>query len=302
MLNVIVFLVAGLLGQAQPASPSSTTPLSGHQGQITVIDQAEVPAREMGVLKRLHVKEGETVEAGQLLAELDSVDAELAVRQARDELAIADAQARHEIKVKVAELTHAVAEAELNRAVESNKKFANAVSVTELEQLQLDRDRARAGIDEARYELSIAALTVRLKATNLVAAEQAFEKRKIYAPIPGQVVTIKKRTGEWIQPGEKLFQVTDSRRVRAECLLNAREFAEDLTDRPIRALLATKEGGPVTFEGRITFVDPEINPVSGQYRIWAELPNPDGRLRPGHRITLQLAPAPAPAPPPPSAQ
>ena len=65
---------------------------------------------------------------------------------------------------------------------------------------------------------------------------------------------------------------------------------------------ATAEGGPVTFEGRITFVDPEINPVSGQYRIWAELPNPDGRLRPGHRITLQLAPAPAPAPPPPSAQ
>lgn len=295
MSDVIVFLVASLFAQSPP-SPTAAAP-PGHQGQITIIDQAEVPAREMGVLKRLLVKEGETVEQGQLLAELDSVDAELAVRQARDELAIADAQARHEIKVKVAELTHAVAEAELNRAVESNKKFANAVSVTELEQLQLDRDRARAGIDEARYELSIAALTVRLKATNLVAAEQAFEKRKIYAPISGQVVSIRKRTGEWIQPGEKLFQVADSKRVRAECLLNAREFSEDLTDRPIRALLVTKEGGPVTFEGRVTFVDPEINPVSGQYRIWAEIPNPDGRLRPGHRITLQLAPAPAATPP-----
>lgn len=295
MSNVIGFLVAGLLAQAPPSSPLPPPP--GHQGQITVIDQAEVPAREMGVLKRLLVKEGDIVEAGQLLAELDTVDAELAIRQARDELAIADAQARHEIKVKVAELTHAVAEAELNRAVESNKKFANAVSVTELEQLQLDRDRARAGIDEARYELSIAALTVRLKATNLVAAEQAFEKRKIYAPISGQVVTIKKRTGEWIQPGEKLFQVADSKRVRAECLLSARDFSEDLTDRPVRVVLATKEGGPVTFEGRVTFVDPEVNPVSGQYRIWTEIPNPDGRLRPGHRIALQLAPAPAPPPP-----
>lgn len=256
---------------------------------ITVIDQAEVPAQEMGVLKQLLVHEGETVKAGQLLAELDTTEADLAVRQARDELAIAEAQAKHELKVRVAELTHAVAQAELNRATESNRKFANAVSVTELERLQLDRDRAKAGIDDARYELSISALSVKLKATHLAVAEQVLERRKIRAPIDGTVVTVKKRNGEWIQPGEKLFQVTNAMRVRAECLLNAKEFAGDLTGTAVEAILAEKEAES-RFTGRITFVDPEINPVSGQYRIWAEFPNADRKLRPGHRVTLRLVP------------
>lgn len=282
-----LFVLALFLGQA-PAAPMTPSPAAGHQALISVIDRADVPAREMGVLKKIYVREGEVVKAGQILAELESTEAEIGLRKAKDELAIADAQARHELKLKVAQLSHAVAEAELTRAVESNKKFADAVSATELDQLRLSRDKAEAEIDHARYELSLALLTVRLKGTELAGAEQALERRRVASPIDGKVVAVSKRLGEWTQPGEQLFRVVNLDRVRAECLLSAKDYPDDLAGAPITATLPTRTGSGTRFEGRVTFVDPEINAVNGQFRIWAEIENRDHALRPGHRVTLVL--------------
>ena len=295
-----VLWLACVLGQ-DPALPSAARdsstppPVAGHVALISAIDTVDVPAREMGILKRIDVREGELVTAGQLLAELDATEAELGVRKAREELAIAQAHAKHELKLKVARLTHAVTEAELTRAVESNKKFADAVSATELDQLRLSRDKAEAEIDHAGYELSLAALSVNLKATELAAAEQVLERRRVFAPIAGKVVEVQRRPGEWTQPGEKLFRIVNSDRVRAECLLSAKEYPDDLTGTSVVATLPTKSR-ETRFEGRITFVDPEINAVSGQFRIWAEFSNSGHVLRPGHRITLTVPPAVAQAP------
>jgi macrolide-specific efflux system membrane fusion protein len=38
---------------------------------------------------------------------------------------------------------------------------------------------------------------------------------------------------------------------------------------------------PVALAGHVTFVSPELHPVTGQARLWATLANPDGRLRAG---------------------
>jgi len=279
--------LALVLGQAPAGTAPPVAP--AHQALISVIDKVDVPAREMGVLKRIAVREGETVAAGQLLAELDSIEAELGVRKASEELAIADAQARHELKLKVAQLSHAVAEAELTRAVESNKKFADAVSGTELDQLRLSRDKASAEIDHARYELTLATLSVKLKSTELAAAEQQLSRRQVLAPIAGRVVAVSKRLGEWTQPGEQLFRIVNLDRVRAECLLSAKDFPSDLTGTPIEVSLPVRSGEGTRFEGRVTFVDPEINAVNGQFRIWAEIENRGLALRPGHRVTLRLS-------------
>ena len=297
---ILVLWLACVLGQdpgTTPVSPDPATPARpGHVALITAIDTVEVPAREMGILKKIHVREGENVAAGQLLAEIDAAEAELGVRKAREELEIAQAQAKHELKLKVARLAHAVAEAELTRAVESNKKFADAVSATELDQLRLSRDKAQAEIEHAGYELTLAALSVNLKSTELAAAEQALERRRVFAPIAGKVVEVPRRPGEWTQPGEKLFHIVNSDRVRAECLLSAREFPDDLTGAPVSAALQTKSRD-AHFEGRVTFVDPEINAVNGQFRIWAEFDNPGRVLRPGHRVLLTV-PDPSTSPPP----
>jgi macrolide-specific efflux system membrane fusion protein len=49
------------------------------------------------------------------------------------------------------------------------------------------------------------------------------------------------------------------------------------------------------FSGKVIFVDPEIDPINAQVRIWAEVDNQGLRLRPGMRAKMTLA-APGPKP------
>jgi multidrug efflux pump subunit AcrA (membrane-fusion protein) len=46
------------------------------------------------------------------------------------------------------------------------------------------------------------------------------------------------------------------------------------------------------------FVSPEVDPVNGQVRVWAEVENRDGQLRPGVHGKLSIGPTPADAPRP----
>ena len=45
------------------------------------------------------------------------------------------------------------------------------------------------------------------------------------------------------------------------------------------------------FQGKITFVSPEVEPVTKDFRIVAEVVNRDGLLRPGLDATLTIHPA-----------
>ena len=47
---------------------------------------------------------------------------------------------------------------------------------------------------------------------------------------------------------------------------------------------------PLTFEAKIGFVSPEVDPVSHQVRVWAEIDNADGLLRPGQQGRLEILP------------
>jgi macrolide-specific efflux system membrane fusion protein len=48
-------------------------------------------------------------------------------------------------------------------------------------------------------------------------------------------------------------------------------------------------GQPKTrFPGIVTFVNPEIDPVNGQFRIWVEVDNPKLQLQPGMRAEMTV--------------
>ena len=70
---------------------------------------AEVPAQQVGVLREIVADEGTTVEAGAVLAKLDSRQAELDVAKAKLEAAQAAAKAGNRTKVEYAEKSLAVA-------------------------------------------------------------------------------------------------------------------------------------------------------------------------------------------------
>ena len=42
------------------------------------------------------------------------------------------------------------------------------------------------------------------------------------------------------------------------------------------------------FDGTVSFVSPEVDPITGQVRIWAEIDNRAGRLRPGQPVRMVI--------------
>ena len=120
----------------------------------------------------------------------------------------------------------------------------------------------------------------------------------IKSPLDGVVVEINQRPGEWVEPGETMFRVVRIDRLRVEAFLDAHQAAGLLVGRPVKLAIDAKGDATAEFSGKIVFVSPEVDPVNGQVRVWAEVENPDGQLRPGVHGKLSIGPLPADAPRP----
>lgn len=254
---------------------------------VTVIEQVEVPARVEGQLTKLLMKEGMTVERGALLAQLEDSEAQLLLQQARLESEMAQLKAKNDVDIRFARKSHEVANAELQRARDSIQKYPKSISKTELDRLQLTAEKAELEIEQATEEAKTAALEARLKKNAEQIASLAVQKRKVVSPISGMVVQIMTKSGEWVRPGETVMRLLKLDRLRAEGLINADLLQErDFKDHPVVLVVNPGTKQEQKFQGKISFVSPEINAVNNQTRVWADIDNPDLKLKPGMRASL----------------
>ena len=119
------------------------------------------------------------------------------------------------------------------------------------------------------------------------AAEEVLGRCGIEAPVDGVVTKVYRHAGEWVKPGDPVFRLVRIDRLRAEGFLEAKYATKDLTGAPVR-LVVEQGGRQAEFPGKIVFVSPEIDPVNGQARVWAEIENEEMRLRAGMRGTLLI--------------
>jgi macrolide-specific efflux system membrane fusion protein len=258
---------------------------------VTVIEEAEIPARVEGVLAALEVREGKIVEAGAVVARIEDAEARLTHDRARTEFEIARKQGENDLKVRVARKATEVARAELRRAMESIEKYKKSVSDAEIDRLRLAAEKAELEIDQAIHEQETAKLTSRLKEIEMELAKQAVDRRVLASPISGMVVQVNLHQGEWVQAGKTVVRVLRVDRLRVEGFIAADNLTGDLVGRRV-TLSADLPGKPgAAFEGVVVFVSPEVNPVNQQARVWAEVENPKLLLRPGLRGNLTIHPA-----------
>ncbi len=140
-----------------------------------------VGAEVSGSIKAVHVALGNDVARGDLIAEIDSLNQENAVKSAEAALAGIQAQRRNQ------EATLAQAEASLTR---QQQLSANSlVSQTALETAQAAVDQARAQIDQLDAQIAQAELTVE-------SAELDLARTQIVAPADGTVVALLVEEGQ----------------------------------------------------------------------------------------------------------
>ncbi len=257
---------------------------------VTLIEQVEVPARQAGLLEKLAVREGSLVKQGDLLGQLEDIEARLTRDRTKVEWEIAEEKAGNDVDLRYARKAVEVSKAELQRATNSVEVFAKSVSASEIDQLRLAADQAILQVEQAEHELRTEKLNTRLAKLEFEQSEQLLEQRKMLAPLAGVVVQVKRHQGEWVQQGDPVFRILRIDRLRVECFLHARDLTEDLEGRPVTLRVNLPQQPNAEFPGKLVFVSPEINPVNGQTRVWAEIENRGLRLRPGLKGTMLIAP------------
>jgi multidrug efflux pump subunit AcrA (membrane-fusion protein) len=257
--------------------------------------EAEVPARQTGVLATINVTEGDRVEKNQELVSLDDRVARLAAQHAELERSQARAKADNNLNILYAAKALDVARAELKRSVESNEKFPNSISGSQLDVERLTIEKLELERQQAERELELARFDSQIKENALEAAMLDLELHRVRAPFAGVVTVVRGRAGEWVEPGTPVLRIVSADALRAEGFAPADALdALQVGARVKFVIAASDESTDVaaadvkTYQGRLAFVSPEIDPVNRQVRIWAELDNSNHELRAGQQGRLEL--------------
>ena len=189
--GVVAFTFAMLLTGSEVIAEESESILI-RDLVIVSIDQVSVPALETGVLSSVMVKEGDTVQRGKLLAQLDDEHARIAEAIALNELTIASdrandhltieladknlqhlrqlakqhtltreiarRKAENDVRILAARKAEAVAKNELARASDARKAYMDSVSRSEIDGLRLAYERANLETEQAEFDREVDAL------------------------------------------------------------------------------------------------------------------------------------------------
>lgn len=262
--------------------------ISVEEGVLKIIESVNIPSERSGILRSISVKEGDLIDAGEIVAQIDDRQTQLLLEQARVELGIAEHEAQDDISVRFSKKALAVAEAELRRTLQLRSADFDLVTDTEIDRLTLIKEKSELDIERAEMDLSTLQMKVDLKKAELAVREADVLRHKVNCPIDGMVVNVEKRVGEWINESDTIARIVRIDRLRVEGLVTAGEAAQGLTGRPVTLTVDVPGLESTEFTGQVVFVNPEANPFNMKVRIWAEVENDGLKLFPGWKANVTI--------------
>ena len=279
--KMIVLLAPILLGAAaiadETTSPSAVILLQ--KCSIAYDRATPVGANyNVGLIQECLVRPGDRVKAGQVLGRLFNKDvlAEMEVR--------ATALESSEIAIHQREATLEVARAKLRRAEALfSRRIALSAQDFQIQQLE---------VKNAELELKAAIKGQRIAERQLQQSKALVAAREITSPHDGVVVEIYKNTGESLTAGSPIFKVVKVDRMRVTGYLDASDAWHVRPKQTVR-VMPELEGVDLpiereVFEGKITFVDSEIDPKTRTCRVFAEVENRGDLLRSGLDCRMEI--------------
>jgi RND family efflux transporter MFP subunit len=253
------------------------TLLAGQAATAIEIDGFTEPSRtisvassETGTIKSIAVREGETIEQGQILAQLDD---ELYMVL----LAIADEAMRAQSQLKSAQ-------AELDMRRQRLEKLAELRAAGHARQEELDR--AQTDVTLAETRVLAAEELLALKRLEHEKTKIQLARRSIRSPINGVVTTVFKDHGEFVAPNDPhILEIVELDPLLATFSVPSYEAVRLSKDQSVSVYLEDA-GRLVT--GTVELISPVTDAESGTVRVKVRVANAERKYRSGERCTLQL--------------
>ena len=229
-----------------------------------------VSSRLSGVLMHLHVQEGQRVEVGQTLAELDHRAAQAAVEVAR-------LRAKNDAPVRHAQ--HALEYASLQLKSVNKAHKAGAGSAHELRQAVLRHKQAKSAYEMGLNKQAIAVAALKFE-------EEKHAQHIIRAPFAGRTVQVFSQPGVMLRPSQPLLKMITLELLEATLHIPIDLFGK-LRVGADYPLIAGEPVGRV-LSGRLKTVDPVIDSARGTFRCVFTIDNRDEALPAGFVVTLDM--------------
>ena len=257
---------------------------------VALAEQADLPPQEAGVIREIPVKQGDKVEKGQPLLQLDDRKAqkEQEVAEAKYEAALA--KAKDDINVRYAIAAAAVAKAELEVNQKSNEDVPGSVSQVRLNELILKCKETELAIEKATLDRNIAAAEARVGKAEVEAAKVMVDRHKVVSPINGVVVDIRAHKGEAFLPTQDraVIRVVNLDTLWVQGDVSAARYARaDLENKKVTVDVVIAHGEKRALDGEIIYVSP-LTDTGDSYQVRAKVANSKGWLSPGMQAEMNI--------------
>jgi membrane fusion protein, multidrug efflux system len=219
-------------------------------GSVQAISQATVRAKLSAEVKRVLVREGDRVAAGQTVAEFDTA----------------------QLRAQLAERTATYESAKAQLATTERTRQANAQLVKQNFISQNAFDTA-----DSAYQAQLAAVAAaraQLEQTQILMGDAV-----VRAPIAGTVAKRNVQSGEKVAFDTPLLAIVDLSQLEVQAQVPVSDVAQLKTGMPAQVEIEGIAGRK--FAGRVERINPNTEPGTRTINIYVSLPNEDSLLRAG---------------------
>ncbi len=239
---------------------------------ISANETIEIGSSILGVIESILVERSDYVEAGQVLATLESSVEEVAVRVAR-------ARADRSVELESTRVSLQLGKKRRSRAVDLYK--GESMSLDLREEVEAEARLAELGVKQAKENHRLAVL-------QLEQAQASLARRTIRSPISGFVVERLMSPGEVVDE-ETMLTIAQVDPLRVEVILPAQLFGSVALGDSVEIVPEPPLDQPRI--AQVAIVDRMLDAASGTFGVRLLLPNPDHDLPGGLRCQAQLIPS-----------
>ncbi len=320
-ITLIVLAIAGTafwrleLQRAQPpqitfarAQRESISSLVSTNGKVEPVESGQARAERSGAVKRILIRQGERVTAGQVLVELDDADAqaELKTAQAREAAGKAELQTlaqggrsvdragldtaldKARLELKIAQDAHASKVRLLEKQAATQEEVRLAKEAVDRAQAQIDalqkqrvalvaptdRSAAEARLDEAKTAIQLAEARIRMSV--------------VRAPIAGTVYQFDLKPGAYLNMGDLVAAVGRLDRVHVKVYVDEPDLGRVNMGMPVTITWDALPGRQ--WKGSVDRTPSEIVTMGARQvgEVLCTIENPDMDLLPGTNVNVVI--------------
>ncbi len=272
-------------------------------GHVESPHRISIGSQIVGVVKNIPVTEGQNVQAGEVLIELDDAEWRAAAQQA-DMLALqAQARLRQVREVQAPVAAQSLVQAEINVSYAEKQWHRNVDLFTKSFISQAALDEAKKNVDLTQAQLQTAKKQVQtthptgsdyqIAATTLAQAEAnskiAYSRRQytvIKTPIAGTLISRDVEAGDVVQPGKALMTLSP---------LGTTQLVVQIDEKNLPLLVlgqlarASADAYPaLNFSAAISYINPSVDLQRGSVEIKLNVPEPPAYLRQDMTVSVDI--------------